>query len=819
MIKSREITLSVIWILTTPVVSNGSAPVGFFKWQDPENSRTDLFCPTSCKHDFCDLTNILLEEEEMNRMCRCKAVPLWEINNELEYVYLEYSSRVGRGWVVSSEDSRGAKPQSLTHKNEFLTSLPENICSFHHLVKVDFSDNELTDIRGINCLTYLDTLILKGNKLKTIHNETFHGMTNLRVLDLSLNEVKRIEPYTLSGSTLGLYLVDVSHNKLKSLDVTNFAIKQPFCQINYNDNQIEEITNELSIQVNLETTFGDGGFVNLQRNMFTKFLNFTKLGVSDLTQLGKVFNFGFDLRGCKLTCDATLVPFLKLSKEIIEKMWRNYFDVKCFQPPELANQSIAWLTKEGQLDRFITNVTENCPTGCHCYQQPSQDRTVVNCTNKNMTQLPKKIPHDQNITLILKGNQISQIKNMSYLERVSYLDISENNVQNIPESVANTLVLNEIKLNLNGNKLQKIPSRFKTRDPCDLNIGKLNMTCDCSNDWMDDWLGGGCHNNSAELTDIYCVAPSYSIPDSEFDFTNCEEHFDFKSLSIGIAILLLLLSGILAIFYYFRYEIFLLRKRLRQARKHSGQYKYDIYISVRENNGQLLMWIQSILLPFLNSKSYNVYFRPLDEAIGSVKEESIIDNVKDSRNFIVILSSDYINDDNDTIWTRIEWKHAWNCFKEESNVRNKIIINYDHLRSSIFPTGPFKAYLRLGLAIDFSNRKHKLLEEVEERLGVPNKNYYRKQLGLMSSKPKFCAKFYNQHFYSDVPDTNAKYSNVKNPYVVSEDQEQLRNKDHSEEDNGIPGGVHIHSENNFERLGFYSMTGYKTSELVHIDIV
>ncbi|XP_062588067.1 protein toll-like [Saccostrea cucullata] len=818
MIRSIEIiSLTVFWILTIPVMSNGSAPVGFFKWQDPENNRTDLFCPTNCNHDFCDLSNMRVEKQRMNQICRCAAVPLWEIENELEHVSLEYTSRLGRGWVVSSGDIRGAKSQSLTHKNGFLASLPENICSFQHLVKIDLSENELTDIRGINCLSNLDTLILKGNKLKTISNDTFQGMSNLRVLDLSLNEVKRIEPHTVSGSTLGMYFVDVSHNHLKSLDITNFAIINPFCEINYNDNQIEELTNELTIKVDLKTSLGDGGIVNLQRNLFTKFPDFTKLGISDLTQLGKVFSFGFDIRGCKLTCDGTMVPFLELSKEVIAKVWRDYFDVKCFQPPELANQSIAWLTKEGQLDRFITNITKDCPTGCHCYQQPSRDRTVVNCTNTNMTQLPKKIPNDQNITLILKENQVSEIKNMSYLERVSHLDLSENNIQNIPESVANTLVVNEVKLTLHGNPLQKIPPRFKTVDPCDMHLGRQNMTCDCSNAWMGDWVSRGCYNNS-ELSDIHCNAPSSNIPVAEYQFENCDERFDYKSLSIGIAILLLILSGLLAIFYYFRYEIFLLRKRLRQARKHRGQFKHDVYISVSENNGQILSWIQNILLPFLNSKSYSVFFRPIDEGIGSVKEESIIDNVKDSRNFIVILSSDYISDDDDdTIWTQIEWKHAWNCFKEESNVRNKIIINYDHLRSSIFPIGPFKAYLRLGLAIDFSNRKHKLLEEVEERLGLPNKHCLTKQLGLMSSKPKFCSTFYNQHIIHDVPGINTKCSKVKHTYVVSDDH-KLRTKDNSEEDNGISGGVYLQSENTFERLGFYSKTGHRAPELVHIDI-
>jgi hypothetical protein len=554
------------------------------------------------------------------------------------------------------------------------------------------------------------------------------------------------------------------------------------------------MTNDLSISFDLDVTFGDGGFVNFQSNAFKHFPDFTKLGISDLTQLGKVFNFGFDFGGCKFTCDCIMVPFLELSREVVKKIWRDYFDIKCFQPPELANQSIAKLTADGELDGFICNISksENCPGSCHCYKQPSQHRTVVNCTNQNMMHLPKKLPDDKNITLILKGNQISQIQNMSYLDRVSVLDLSENNIHQLPESVADTVVSNKVGINLHGNSLHRLPSHFKPEDPCALNLGTLNLTCQCHDDWIGDWLLSrnkkGCDRNSSSTTDIYCIAPTHNVPVFQFDFKalNCYKSFDYQSLSIGIAILLLLLSVVLTVLYFFRYEFFLLSKRLRQARSHKGQFKYDVYISVHESNQRVVLWIQQVLLPYLKSKGYNVFFRPMDESIGSVKEEAIIDNIRESRNVIVILSSDYIDEDNDTIWTRIEWKHAWNFFKEDSCLRNLIIINYDHLRTNTFPIGPFKAYLRLGLAIDFSNRKHKLLVEVKERLGLPNKYFLPEQLGFMSSKPKCSFKHHRQQFYPDITNT------------VTE--------------NAMKYEVKV------DRFGFDALPGYKAPALIHIDI-
>lgn len=69
---------------------------------------------------------------------------------------------------------------------------------------------------------------------------------------------------------------------------------------------------------------------------------------------------------------------------------------------------------------------------------------------------------------------------------------------------------------------------------------------------------------------------------------------------------------------------------------------------------------------------------------------------------------------------------------------NIIIVNYDQLQTRVFPVGPLKAYLRLGLDIDFANRKHSLLREVRDRLGLPNHK----------PKPKWADKKYRVECFS-----------------------------------------------------------------------
>lgn len=800
------------------VVCLTGIPNGYISWKDPTQNRTDLLCP--CSDIFCSDPS-----DVSNKRCRCHARPLWDIRpDETDNIFLEYLSRRGGAVVVSPNTVPPQNVQILDHQNGFLSQIPENICSYQSLVKIDFSGNKLTKLENINCLSNLDTLILRGNRIQTIHNDTFLRMTHLRVLDLAQNEIKHIEPNAISDSTIGLYLADFSQNQLMQIDITNMVIEQPFCKINYEKNQITEFTNILSIEFNTDITFGDGGFVNFEDNSFTTFPDFTKLGISDLTLLGKVFGFGFDFRGCKFTCDCKMEPFLELSKDVIKKIWRDYFDIKCFNPPELANQSIAWLTKEGKLDQFICNVSksDNCPSGCHCYQQPSQDRTVVNCTNQNMTELPQKLPGDKNITLILTGNQITQLQNRSYFDRISVLDISDNKINHIPESVAKELTINNILLDLHGNELTKIPSVFKVRDPCALNIGTIRQTCGCEEEWQKQWLTSradqGCDNNATQTTTIHCITSSGIVPISKFNFKdlNCKSGFDYKSLTISIAILLLILSGVIVIAHYFRYEIFLLTKRLQVAREHSGQFKHDVYISVRQNHGALISWIHRTLRPSLVAKDYNVYFHFIDGIFGSAKEEEIINNINDSRNFLIVLSSDYTDEDENTIWTNIEWKHAWNLFKEESHVRNIVIINYDQLQNKVFPIGPLKAYLRLGIDIDFANRKHSLLREVRDRLGLPNHEHRPAKLGFPSSKPKFSHKLLFKNAFSNLQsfEENEK---LNFPYLEndetrkSENQRKLKKYKNDSKNN-------VFYLNDITQTGVYTLPYHKPPTLVQIDI-
>jgi hypothetical protein len=138
----------------------------------------------------------------------------------------------------------------------------------------------------------------------------------------------------------------------------------------------------------------------------------------------------------------------------------------------------------------------------------------------------------------------------------------------------------------------------------------------------------------------------------------------------------------------------------------------------------------------LQRSGYSVYFRPTDERLGCVKEEEIIDVMSNSRVYIILLSDDYLSGSEEP-WSGIEWRHAWNKFKQESKKHNIIIINYDFKRPSEFPKGILRALLNLGIPLDFANHYHRLHHNICARVGTPNSRYRAVSAGFNNRNIKF----------------------------------------------------------------------------------
>lgn len=94
-----------------------------------------------------------------------------------------------------------------------------------------------------------------------------------------------------------------------------------------------------------------------------------------------------------------------------------------------------------------------------------------------------------------------------------------------------------------------------------------------------------------------------------------------------------------------------------------------------------------------------------------------------SRDVIVLLTSEFKSHEEDlnTLYANLEWRHAWNNFKTNSSERNLIVINFDQLKARDFDVSPLKAFLRLKMTLDFADRSHSLMGDLLARIGPPSR--------------------------------------------------------------------------------------------------
>ena len=117
------------------------------------------------------------------------------------------------------------------------------------------------------------------NAIEYFNKDMFLQMKRIRVIDLSYNRIKSLEPMFLMNVDGFLVNVDLSHNRLKTVDVTNivWTKQKAFCKVNFSNNMISSINNSLNWACHRNSTFGYGGYVSFRNNSISQFINRTAL--------------------------------------------------------------------------------------------------------------------------------------------------------------------------------------------------------------------------------------------------------------------------------------------------------------------------------------------------------------------------------------------------------------------------------------------------------------------------------------------------------------------------------------------------------------
>ena len=205
---------------------------------DSDTNRSVLHCPQRCYE---------LEKQDLAHQegcCLCFSAPSWRYpTDKTKPLEVDYIRRNGIAKILKPDHLSHDSLLRLIHTHGYLSSLPQNICSFPTIVEIVVKYNKISDIGNITCLLQLDTLDISHNNIKYIRNTSFTGLSELRVLNASYNKITQLDLMTTNGPTLQIFRADFSNNNLSTLEISNFISEKNFCNRDFSKNKIQKFVN------------------------------------------------------------------------------------------------------------------------------------------------------------------------------------------------------------------------------------------------------------------------------------------------------------------------------------------------------------------------------------------------------------------------------------------------------------------------------------------------------------------------------------------------------------------------------------------------
>ena len=647
-------------------------------------------------------------------------------------------SRSRRALPVDTE-----APNVIQMSGTDMKEIPNNLCDFTSVILLDLSHNRLSQLRPLSCLEVLNTLDVSHNRLTFIENTTFEGMTKLRSIDLSHNLIRDIEPFTFQQSNIHILSLNVEHNLLTSVEWSNVFFLKPFCIVSYANNRISDITNRDRIYPDLKTFKGNGergGFIDLGNNSMSTGPDPEIFGVKSKVDYGIVSfdRFVIDLTNNKLFCDCNLYPLwlnvLEYLKHYSDTGGKPY-EVCCDRPAHMTSicsTSVSNTTSRSLLDKFICNSTQHeCIAGCHCFYRPTTDTFIINCSSARLGRIndidfdsfKKRLQTDlrtkflnANVHAYFSNNSIRKFPVGNYFSKTKLLDLSFNDLSQIRSTELQQLH-RDVVINITGNPgIKKIPKGIKNFHSFNVKVDGLILKCTCENEmhkWLPSWMQEGGEENRGK---IFCDIGEriVDVMDMRTESIDCNDKLPtyFTAILSSMSLVLLILSSTAAAF---RNEIYILYRRCKKVETVPRSFRYDVYLVVVEDNAVLMSWVLRQFCPYLEQRGYVCFLPSRDMEFGSLREDEIRLKIDESKTYIVILTRAFTCELDR--WTEIEWRNCWHKYKADYS-RRFAVVNYDILESGDINNGILKAMTRLGISIDFSEKK-KFYRHLLKEIGSP----------------------------------------------------------------------------------------------------
>uniref|UniRef100_A0A665WG84 Slit homolog 2 (Drosophila) n=1 Tax=Echeneis naucrates TaxID=173247 RepID=A0A665WG84_ECHNA len=337
--------------------------------------------------------------------------------------------------------------------NQKLAKIPDHIPQYTAELRLNNNEFTVLEATGIfKKLPQLRKINLSNNRITDIEEGTFEGASGVNELILTSNRLENIHHRMLKGLS-GLRTLMLRSNRISCVSNSSFVGLSSVRLLSLYDNQI--------------TSMNPGAFDTLH-------------SLSTLNLLANPFNCN-----CHL---AWLGDWLRRKRIVTgnPRCQSPYF-LKEIPIQDVAVQDFA--CEDGN-DENSCSPALRCPAECSCLD------TVVRCSNKGLTTLPKGLPKETT-ELYLDGNHFTQVpvelSNYKHLTLIiSTFGSIYNRLRCIPVRAFDGLRSLRL-LSLHGNDISLIPEgAFKDLSSLShLALGANPLYCDCHMQWLSDWVKSG----------------------------------------------------------------------------------------------------------------------------------------------------------------------------------------------------------------------------------------------------------------------------------------------------------------------------------------
>lgn len=492
----------------------------------------------------------------------------------------------------------------------------------------------------------IQTLIMRNNSLSTMFSVQNNVSPTLRLLDLSYNNITRIESKNLELIFAANLHLDLRYNKIHTVNLSKYGTRT--------------IPNGRLLQVDLH------------------------------------FN--------PLNCDCDLFEFIKYLTNKGNSLTFKVDNLKC-QGSRFVN---GIPVQQVKINDLLCPVKSECPSECNeCWRRPYDGTLILNCTNRALQYVPY-LPNVQKMNLsqmelFLENNKLMLLPlgNTTGYKSVTILNIEGNNLTTIdsshlPPHVVSLNIKRNLIHSLNAEDLLKSLKQLRVA-----NLSKNQFQCDC--DDMSFWRF--IHNHSHIFVD-YRNMTCMNNPSEPKHFLNFDESCPHRvHVSVitfaGISSLAFLAF---ALYYKYQEEIevwFYAHKWLRWlvAQYEQSEAKYDAFLAFSPLDEHFVV---THLAPGLESCSppYKLCIPSRDWLIGDCIPDQIVDAIDNSKRTIFVLSKSFVN----SVWSKLEFKYSHQAGL--SGFRNKvIIIMYEDIGNINNLDLSLKAYLKTQRYFKWSDKR------------------------------------------------------------------------------------------------------------------